>query len=318
MSDEQNGWEPMTARAIHPKVELRHLSAFVSVAEASSFTRAAERLRITQPALSRTIAQLERRLNAVLLERSTHAVSLTTEGTNFLPYARNALMAVDEAVYAMQGGGVLRIGFTWSAAVDLTPMILKAFESSHPDVRVEFKRISDATAGIADGRSHVAFLRGEVDDSRFETVTLFEEERVAAFNLDHPLARRRSVRLADIETETLVVNTASGTTRPGLWGTGRKEREIFEVEGLEEWLEAIGLARGVGVTPESTRSLYPHPWIRYVPIEDAPRLPVLLAWPATRPHPMVADLIEIAQHYAQERLPWQSRSTSQRPGPAPV
>src|SRR5688500_2102196 len=53
-------------------IELRHLRAFVAVAEELSFGRAAARLYMTQPALSRRIRSLERLTGCDLLSRTTH------------------------------------------------------------------------------------------------------------------------------------------------------------------------------------------------------------------------------------------------------
>src|SRR3979411_2905008 len=68
-------------------IELRHLRAFVAVAEELNFSRAAERLFITQPALSRQIGSLERLLGVALLRRTTHQVELTMAGEALLDRA---------------------------------------------------------------------------------------------------------------------------------------------------------------------------------------------------------------------------------------
>src|SRR5919112_1839022 len=78
--------------------ELRHLRAFVAIADEGTVTRAAARLHVTQPALSRTLAQLEAHLGVRLVERSTHHLELTTAGRLFHHRARAALSAVDEVL----------------------------------------------------------------------------------------------------------------------------------------------------------------------------------------------------------------------------
>jgi acetyl esterase/lipase len=81
-------------------IELRHLRAFVAVAEELNFGRAAERLYVSQPALSRQIRTLEQLVGCELLRRSTHRVELTVAGEALLGRSRKLLGDVDEAVSA--------------------------------------------------------------------------------------------------------------------------------------------------------------------------------------------------------------------------
>ena len=104
-------------------VEIRHLRAFVAVAEELNFSRAAERLYISQSALSRQIRSLERVLGCELLRRSTHRVELTPAGDTLLERAGAVLTAVDEAVSAAQSvGGELaaRVMRLWAPVVAVT------------------------------------------------------------------------------------------------------------------------------------------------------------------------------------------------------
>ena len=86
-------------------VEVRHLRAFVAVAEELNFSRAAERLYLSQPALSRQIRMLERLVGCELLRRSTHRVELTIAGEALLDRARAVLAALDDAIAAAQSVG---------------------------------------------------------------------------------------------------------------------------------------------------------------------------------------------------------------------
>lgn len=86
-------------------IELRHLRAFVAVAEELSFSRAADRLYLSQSALSRQISALEKLIGCELLRRSTHRVELTTPGEALLDRTRRLLDDVDEAVATTQSVG---------------------------------------------------------------------------------------------------------------------------------------------------------------------------------------------------------------------
>src|SRR5919199_6820129 len=86
-------------------IELKHLRAFVAVADELNFGRAAARLYVSQPALSRQIRTLERLLGCEVLRRSTHRVELTVAGSALLDRASRLLADLDEAIAATQSVG---------------------------------------------------------------------------------------------------------------------------------------------------------------------------------------------------------------------
>jgi hypothetical protein len=73
----------------------------------------------------------------------------------------------------------------------------------------------------------------------------------------------------------------------------------------------IATGRGIGVTAQSTATLHPHPGVAYRPLDDAPPIPVILAWPTTGAHPMITDFLNVARRWA-ERLTPTIRSRQQK------
>jgi acetyl esterase/lipase len=110
-------------------VELRHLRAFVAVAEELNFGRAAERLFVSQPALSRQIRGLEQLVGCELLRRSTHSVELTLAGEALLERSRQLLRDVDQAVAAALAVGGELLG---RVARTLEPM--RGLLATDPDL----------------------------------------------------------------------------------------------------------------------------------------------------------------------------------------
>jgi acetyl esterase/lipase len=110
-------------------IELRHLRAFVAVAEELNFGRAAERLFVSQPALSRQIRGLEQLVGCELLRRSTHSVELTLAGEALLDRSRQLLRDVDQAVAAALAVGGELLG---RVARTLEPM--RGMLAADPDL----------------------------------------------------------------------------------------------------------------------------------------------------------------------------------------
>lgn len=277
-------------------LELRHLRAFIAVVEELNFTRAAVRLNVTQPALSRTIAQMERLLETQLIRRTHHIVEITDSGTLFLPHSRRTLLAMDEGIQALKEKKViLRVGFTWGSASQHIGPIVRAFEKSHPHVDVQLRRVNQTLAGLADGRSHLGFLPGQSTDPNVESLVLREDSRIVALPVDHPLASSPSLQLQDLIGEPIVINVVSGTTSLDLWPVGQRPREIVRVRNVDEWLEAVAVGRGIGLSAASTGLMYTHPQITYRHVLDAPPVPITLVWRAGEAYPLVSEFVNTAR-----------------------
>src|SRR5690625_1292237 len=91
--------------------ELRHIRAFVVLAEELHFRRAAERLFMTQPGLSRMIRWLEEEVGAELLRRTTRRVELTAAGVAFLEDCREVLAGLERGVKHARSAAAGDIGY---------------------------------------------------------------------------------------------------------------------------------------------------------------------------------------------------------------
>src|SRR5437764_9131998 len=141
-------------------MELRQLATFVAVAEEGSFTRASDRLHVVQSAVSAGVRKLERELDAMLFDRSTHRVKLTDAGRALLPEARATLAAAQaarDAVDEARGGlrGTVSLGTMQAQgmhAIDLAA-ILAAFRAEHPAVEVDVQHSGGSIEMARAGRA---------------------------------------------------------------------------------------------------------------------------------------------------------------------
>ncbi|MFK0296730.1 LysR family transcriptional regulator [Streptomyces sp. NPDC090442] len=277
-------------------IELRHLRCFLAIADTLSVTRAAERLHLTQPAVSRTLRQLEETLGTRLVERTTHHLALTPDGLAFRDQAALAVSAFDRALAhgSHRAGWPLRLGHAWSAAGADTTTLLRRWHEEHPDTPLELLRIDDRTAGLARGDVDAALLRGEVHAPGLVTEQLTTEPRVAGLPADDPLAARPTLALADLAHRTLALNTVSGTTTLDLWPPDARPSATITIGNTDDWIAAITGGRAIGVTTSATAGMHPHPAMAYVPLTDAPPVPVVLAWRDGPGHPRIPDLVTLA------------------------
>lgn len=130
------------------------MTAFVAVAEAGSFVRAADGLGQSKTAVSRLVGELEARLGARLLHRTTRRLSLTPEGEVFLDRCRQVLGDVAEAEaelsqHAGEAIGRLRINVPVTFGLLHLAPLWPAFMALHPKVELDIT-LSDRLVDLVD------------------------------------------------------------------------------------------------------------------------------------------------------------------------
>jgi DNA-binding transcriptional LysR family regulator len=256
-------------------IELRHLRAFVAVAEERSFTYAAAGLHITQPALSRTIRQLEEALRVKLIARTSRSFDLTREGREFHDRARRILADLDEAVRGARGSAVFRLGFSWLLPSPWAQQAAARFTEVSGMV-VSFVRVDHPAAALRRGEVDAVLIRSGQPGGDIDSVRLFDEPRVAACSRHSPLAAYPELHWDEVPRWPLVINTANGTTQAGLWPDAAPPR-IIETTNYDEWIESVAAGAGIGIVPDIAEHRNTHPELRFVPLVGAPPVTVRLA-----------------------------------------
>jgi DNA-binding transcriptional LysR family regulator len=241
-------------------MDLRQLAAVVAVAEHGSFSAAARALHTVQSNISTHVARLERELGVTLVDRSSGA--LTPEGEAVVSRARRVdaeleALVSDVAAVHSEVAGTARIGIIGTTARWLTPRLLEAMAATYPSVRVV---VVDATTTsllpqVESGRLDLAVVALPVHDADIDTEALFEEDLVVVAPLDHPLAARDTVTLADLAQHDLLLEPPGTAFRDDLdaqaQAAGLELHTKAEVDGMRLVASLAFQGFGAAVLPAS-------------------------------------------------------------------
>ena len=298
--DLRSGQSGSTLPVSSLSMDLRALSYFVAVAEEGNFGRAAARLHMTQPPLSRAIKQLEIDLGAVLLDRSSTPVTLTSAGTALYDEARLLLEQAEHVrarVAATAGTVAITVGVLADSAEQAGTRLAAAFRHRHPAVQVSFREadFTDPTAGLRAGLADVALTRAPFDDTGISTHVLRTDPIGVVLRADDPLADRGSLRLRDLAdrrwfqlpegTDPIWRAYWNGTVPGGELRDGPVVRTEHECLQAALWNGTIGLAPLIHELPDGLTA---------VPLADMPPSRLIIAWNSTGTSPLIRSFTHIA------------------------
>lgn len=239
-------------------LNLHHLRIFARVAELGGFSLAATSLRLSQPAVSKSVRELERQLQTTLFDRSLGAHALTETGVALFTRARELFAverAAEEELRTIRGleSGILRVGASTTIATYLLPRYLSRFRAAHPKITLRVwaantRQIADA---FLERRFDIALVEGPVEDRRIEIHPWQRDELAIIAPPDHPLARKRSVVLADLVNAQFIVRERGSGTREvateALSAVGVTMPIVLVLGSTEAIKQAVGAGMGLAI-----------------------------------------------------------------------
>lgn len=297
-------------------MELRQLEYLVTVADQASFTHAAEKLHVSQPGVSAQVRQLERELGQELLDRSGRTVRLTQAGSVVVIHARQALAAVASAREAVDElAGLVRGRVTVGMVVACSSLdlfdLLATFNADHPDVEISLaeENSDHLVEGLRSGRLDLAFVGlAATTPPEIALSVVADESFVAAVRRDHPLARRRSIRLAELQDRPLIVMPQGTGLRTaldeGFAAVRLRPRIALEASNLSVVAGLAVRGLGVAILPESAAAAWAADLHAVAITRPRLRGRLALAWRAEGPlTPAARALIDRARQIGDVSAP---------------
>ena len=206
----------MNLRSPHFTPSLRQLRAFRAVYQLRKVSAAAEQLALTQSAVSVLIRQLEEGLDTRLFDRTTRSLRPTPAAEEAVVVVERILRDVESLGAGLNDLSALRRGRV-SLAVTPTlgeimlPRVVKRFRAQHPQIQVVIDDCSPEqfVARVVSEQVDLGLGTPERAAADVDTPRLLVDHLALVCRKDHALAKRRTVRWADLRGHALI------TVRPG-------------------------------------------------------------------------------------------------------
>ena len=245
-------------------MHIETLQTFCALVETGSFTKAAQLGFISQSAVSQQLKTLESRYGRPLIERGARPTLAPTEAGRLL-YAEcrellDRFRRLEERLREPSNAvaGTVRLATVYSIGLHQLPPYVTRFMKAHPRVKVhvEYSRtdkVCDACAEVTVDFGIVAF---PMRRSNLAVIPWHEEALVLACAPTHRLARRRTVRLAELDGEPFVAFERDIPTRKTIDRMLRAHRvtvdTVMEFDNVETIKRSVEVGTGLAILPAST------------------------------------------------------------------
>jgi DNA-binding transcriptional LysR family regulator len=246
-------------------LNVNRLRVLREVAARGSFSAAAAALSYTQSAVSQQIATLEAEAGTPLIERLPRGLRLTTAGQALVEHADGILARLDAAESELEAiaglrGGRLRMASFPTAGATLMPLAVANFSADHPDVELTLAEgePEEVAPRLRAGEFDLALLfkfRGvgaPFDD--LHCVELLEDPLHVALPRAHPLAAKRTLRLADLRDAAWVQTSAQSPCARHVvrscHAAGFEPRVSFQSDDYQTVQGLVAAGVGVALIPQ--------------------------------------------------------------------
>jgi DNA-binding transcriptional LysR family regulator len=193
---------------------LQQLSYVIAISETGSYSKASEILYVAQPSLTTAVKELEKELGITIFTRGGRGASLTNEGVEFLPYARQVYQQYEvlQEKYLKTGPRRKRFGVStqhYSFAVKAFVQMVEALGMSEYEFAIRETKTLEVIEDVSALKSEIGILylsdfnrkiiTKQLSSNRLEFHHLIDCPSYIYIWRGHPLAGRKSVTFADLD-----------------------------------------------------------------------------------------------------------------------
>jgi len=244
-------------------MQIESLKMFCDLAETESFTKAAQMSQVTQSAISQQISSLEKKFNSLLVERSKKKFGLTREGQVVYQFSKQ-ILATHEALQSKFQeiksivSGTIRLATIYSIGLHDLPPYVKRFLKAYPTVNmhVAYRHASQVYADVLGNVVDVGLVAYPIRDANLETIPLRKELLVLICHPNHPLAKAKSLRLADLQGQKFIHFESDIPTRRAIDRLFKEAKvsvqPVMEFDNIETVKRAVEVEAGIAIVPQPT------------------------------------------------------------------
>lgn len=260
-------------------MDIKELEIFHTIAQERSIKGASKMLYMTPQGISKVVKNLEAELECRLFLRSSQGMALTESGERLLSYAEREIME-----YYNMKKDILHIEQCKNRLVDLlsaygilrlvTPDCITAFRAAHPEIDFQYREYPDLQAErlFAEKEGNVAFSIGKFDETAYDVVPLETFSIKLLVNERHPLSRRESVAIKDIEGEPLYIESSQFVIYHLIVGkcraAGFEPNVVFETSGFSLCHKMVKAGKGISVTVDFVYDDMKGSGMKLIPFSD--------------------------------------------------
>ncbi|MBQ7541163.1 MAG: LysR family transcriptional regulator [Clostridia bacterium] len=205
---------------------IQQLHYAITISEMGSLNKASEVLYVSQPSLTASMQELEKEIGVTIFYRSGRGVTLTSEGEEFLSYARAVMQQVDalQEKYGKSGARKKKFGVScqhYSFAVKSFAELMKRYNTAEYDFAIRETKTLEVIEDVRTGKSELGVLFLS-NFNRKALEKLFQTHKLAFHKLidcgayvylwkGHPLADRPSIRFEELADYPCMAFEQGGT-----------------------------------------------------------------------------------------------------------
>jgi DNA-binding transcriptional LysR family regulator len=242
-------------------MHIETLKTFCDLVETGSLSRAAKLNRVTQSAVSQQLRALEARYGKRLVDRAPRIGAKPTEaGRAFYGELKPLLdrfHALEQRLRERPNvvAGSVRVATVYSVGLHTLPKVMKKSLAAHPalGLRIEYRRTDQVYEGCLRGECDLGIVALPSRRPQLEIVPLGYDELVFVASPDHPLAKKKGLRLADLDGQPFIAFERDIPTRKLVDRLLRRARAavtyVMELDNIETIKRSVEAGIGVSLLP---------------------------------------------------------------------